>query len=121
MGRIVYCPIVGGRCNKSETEIRVQVDSFFLAEPFTPEKERRRRESAVRMALKESLEIFSPTNFRVADKDPKDALFCDICRMIQSSSYGIFDISGLNPNVLLELGMALSLGKPVFVLVRKMI
>lgn len=49
----------------------------------------------------------------------KRSFFCDICLMIQSSAYGIVDISGLNPNVLLELGMMVSLGKPVFVLVKR--
>jgi len=97
------------------------VDTFFLAEPFTPEKEKERRELAVEVALKEVLgEDFSEISLRVADKEPKDlAIFCDVCRSIQSSAYGIFDISGLNPNVLLELGMTFSLGKPVFVLVKK--
>ena len=121
MGRIIYCPIVGGRCNKLEPEIRVQKDTFFLAEPFIPEKEKMRREFAVKLALKEALGgSFSESSLKVADKEPKDiAVFCDICRSIQSSAYGIFDISGLNPNVLLELGMTFSLGKPVFVLVKK--
>lgn len=120
MGKIVYCPIVGGQCNKIEPEIKVQEDTFFLAEPFHPEKGRKRREHAVKNALKNSLEEkFSEKTLRIADKDPKESFFCDICRLIQSSAYGIVDISGLNPNVLLELGMLFSLGKPVFVLVKR--
>lgn len=55
MGRIKYCPVVGGQCNKSEPEIKVQKDTFFLAEPFQPEKERERRERAVKNALKEAM------------------------------------------------------------------
>lgn len=121
MGRISYCPLVGGRCNKPELEAKVQLDTFFLAEPFKPEQERRRRERAVKIALKETLKKeFRERSLRVADKEPRDpTIFCDICRLIQSSAYGIADISGLNPNVLLELGMMFSLGKPVFVLVKK--
>lgn len=121
MGRIKYCPIVGGQCNKSEPEIKVQKNTFFLAEPFQPEKERKRRERAVKNALKETMkEKFSEKSLRISDKDPKElAIFCDICRLIQSSAYGIVDISGLNPNVVLELGMMFSLGKPVFVLVKE--
>jgi len=49
----------------------------------------------------------------------KEALFCDICREIQSSEYGIIDITSLNPNVLVELGIMLALGKPISVLFKK--
>jgi len=106
MEGISYCPLVGGQCNKPELELKVQLDTFFLAEPFNPEKERRRRERVVKIALEEALEEgFSEECFKVADKEPKDpAIFCDICRLIQTSAYGIVDISGLNPNVLLEFG-----------------
>lgn len=62
---------------------------------------------------------FCERSLRVADKEPKEAIFCDVCRMIQSSAYGIADISGLNPNVLLELGMMFALGKPVSVIFKK--
>ena len=121
MGRINYCPIIGGQCNKIETEIIIQKDTFFLAEPFQPKQDRIRRERAVKNALRETLkEEFSGKSLRVADKEPKEpAIFCEICRLIQSSAYGIVDISKLNPNVLIELGMMLCLGKPVFVLVKK--
>ncbi len=121
MKRIVYCPVVGGQCPKSEPEIKVQKDTFFLAEPFRPEQEKKRREQAVRSALKDALGLdHFEKRLKVADKEPKEpAIFCDICRMIQSSAYGIVDLSGLNPNVLLELGMMFSLSKPVFVLVKE--
>lgn len=121
MGGINYCPIVRGPCNKSELEIKVQKDTFFLAEPFEPEAEKKRRGRAVKNALKEVLdEEFSEKSLRVADQEPKEpAIFCDICCLIQSSDYGIVDISGLNPNVVLQLGMMLSLGKPVFVLMKR--
>jgi tetratricopeptide (TPR) repeat protein len=121
MTRIEYCPVIGGSCNKPETLTSIQMNTFFLAEPFKPEKQRKRREQAIRNALKEILvEQFSDSSLRVVDKEPNEpAIFCDICRMIQSSSYGIADISGLNPNVLLELGMMFASGKPVFVLVKR--
>jgi tetratricopeptide (TPR) repeat protein len=121
MGRIECCPVVGGFCNKPDIDIVVQRDTFFLAEPFRPERKRKRRERAIRNAVKDVLkENFSDTCLKVADKEPKEpAVFCDICLLIQSSAYGIVDISGLNPNVLLELGMMFAFGKPVFILVNK--
>jgi tetratricopeptide (TPR) repeat protein len=115
-----YCPIVGGKCSKNEPEIRVEPDTFFLAEPFRPDEDRKRREQIVKIVLGEEMkDKFCERNLKIADKDPKDAIFCDVCRMIQSSSYGIVDISGLNPNVTLELGMMFALGKPVSVVFKK--
>lgn len=107
MKRIVNCPIIGGECKRTDPKTRVQEDTFFLAEPFFPIEERIRRERAVRSALREALEEkFSENCLKIADKMPKEtAFFCDICHMIQSCPYGIVDISGLNPNVLMELGM----------------
>lgn len=92
-----------------------------MAEPFRPERKRKRRERAIRNAVKDVLkESFSDARLRVADKEPREpAVFCDICLLIQSSAYGIVDITGLNPNVLLELGMMFASGKPVFILVNK--
>ncbi|AEA47589.1 tetratricopeptide repeat protein [Archaeoglobus veneficus] len=112
----IYCPVVGGKCNKS---VRVKRDVFFLAEPF--DSDRGRREKAVRNAIKNALgKDYSENCLIVGDNDPKHpSWFCDICRMIQSSAYGIVDISDLNPNVLIEFGMMIGLGKPVFVLVKK--
>ncbi len=116
-----FCPIVGGPCSKSEAELKVQDNTFFLVEAFTPERDRERREKGVEQAIKDALgEGFSLDSLRMADKEPStSAIFCDVCRMIQSSAYGIADISGLNSNVLIEVGMMLSLSKPVFVLVKK--
>ena len=120
MAGVCNCPMVGGRCGKEEPEIKIQPGTFFLAEPFNPPKERERREETIKLVLdSDKSGRYCKENLRLADKEPKDAIFCDICRMIQSSAYGIVDISGLNPNVLLELGMLLGLGKPVTVIFKK--
>jgi len=118
MGEIRYCPMLGDPCNKP---IKVQENTFFLAEPFEPGKDKQNREKAVETAIKDALgKGFSEDRLKIADNEPTTpAFFCDICRMIQSSAYGIADISGLNPNVLIELGMMFSLSKPVFILVKK--
>src|SRR4030042_2711903 len=108
MFRLEYCPVVGrGSCNKSEIEVHFKRDTFFLAEPFTTDIERERRELAIKNSLRDVLEnSYSGESLRYADKEPREtSIFCDICRLIQSSEYGIADLSGLNPNVLIELGM----------------
>lgn len=120
MSIVKYCPMVGGECNQNEVEIKLQPETYFIAQPFNPIEERKRRESAIKLVLKVELERrFSEKTIRVADKEPKESIFCDVCRMIQSSAYGIADISGLNPNVILELGMMIALSKPVIILFKK--
>jgi hypothetical protein len=53
MGKLEYCPLVGsGGCSKPDGDIIFQKDTFFLAEPFTPENDRQKREDAVRNAIK---------------------------------------------------------------------
>lgn len=121
MVQLEYCPIVGsGGCNKRDIDIASKRDTFFLAESFFPEKDRERRETAIKMAIKEALtENFDEFSFNFGDKEPTEpAIFCDICQKIQACEYGIVELSDLNPNVLLEFGMMLALGKPVFVLIK---
>ncbi|WXG45209.1 MAG: tetratricopeptide repeat protein [Candidatus Atabeyarchaeum deiterrae] len=117
---IEYCPVIGGKCSKT-VAMKLEKDTFFLAEAFNPDEDRKRREFAITNVLMEEFKSgFHEGSLKIADKDPSNpSFFCDICRMIQCSAYGIADISGLNPNVMLELGMMLALGKPVFVLVRR--
>ncbi len=121
MSTVLFCPLVGGKCNKNEPDIRIQLNTCFLAEPFKPDEERKRREKAIKLALKEQWkENYKQNSLRIADAEPAPgSIFCDICKKIQSSAYGIVDITGLNPNVLLELGMMLALGKPVTIIFRR--
>ena len=42
-------------------------------------------------------------------------IMCKICEQIQACRMAIINISGLNPNVMLELGLAYGLGKPVYI------
>ena len=48
----------------------------------------------------------------ISNKD----IMCKICQEIQSCGKVIANISGLNPNVMLELGLAYGLGKEVIVI-----
>ena len=47
------------------------------------------------------------------------SLTCKICQQIQSSMFGIVDITGFNENVLIELGMLYGFNKPVVILVKQ--
>lgn len=50
------------------------------------------------------------------DVKKADALLTKLQSEIQASHIGFYDITGLNPNVLIELGMSLASGRPTFVL-----
>ena len=108
MGQIIRCPLTGLPCGKP---IVIQEESFFLAEAEKPEEDKKRRIKAVSEAIQGSYEIRS-----ALDEKGINAFTCKICELIQSCAYGIADITERNPNVILELGMMLALGKPAVIL-----
>ncbi len=54
--------------------------------------------------------------FRADEKFSSTDIMCKICRAIQESQYILINISGQNPNVMFELGLAYGLNKKVFLL-----
>ena len=103
-----YCLLTGGRC--SHFPIDIEPNSFFISEPY--DKERKAREKAIRKVIKGYPHI-------IADhKAMNIALTCKICQQIQSAQFGIVDITGLNENVLIELGILYGFFKPVVILVK---
>jgi Flp pilus assembly protein TadD len=111
MGQIIRCPLTGLPCGKP---IVIQEESFFLAEAEKPEEDKKRRIKAVSEAIQGSYEIRS-----ALDEKGINAFTCKICEMIQTCAYGMADITQSNPNVLLELGMMIALGKPTIILSRR--
>lgn len=111
MGQVIRCPLTGLPCGKL---IIIQEKSFFLAEAEKPEEDKKRRMQAVGEAMQDNYEIRS-----ALDEKGINAFTCKICEMIQTCAYGMADITQRNPNVLLELGMMIALGKPTIILSRK--
>ena len=111
MGQIIRCPLVGTYCPK---EIKIHGKSFFLAEAEKPEEDRKRRIKAISEAIGDVYIIRSALEERGIN-----AFTCKICEMIQTCAYGMADISQKNPNVLLELGIMIALGKPTIILLKK--
>ena len=69
MAGVSNCPMIGGRCGKEEPEIKIQPGTFFLAEPFNPEKERKRREETIKLVLdSDKSGRYCQKNLRIADK-----------------------------------------------------
>jgi Flp pilus assembly protein TadD len=111
MGQVIRCPLTGLPCGKP---IIMQEKSLFLAEAEKPEEDKKRRIQAIGEAIQDSYEIRS-----ALDEKGINAFTCKICEMIQTCAYGMADITQRNPNVLLELGMMIALGKPTIILSRK--
>lgn len=111
MGQVIRCPLTGLSCGKP---ITIQEKSFFLAEAEKPEEDKERRMRAISEATQDSYGIRS-----ALDEKGINAFTCKICEMIQTCAYGMADITQSNPNVLLELGMMIALGKPTIILSRR--
>ncbi len=108
---MIRCPLTGLTCGKP---IAIQEKTFFLSEADEPRDATDRRRKAIKEALGKKYQIRSA----LLEKQPI-AFNCKICEMIQSCAYGIADITGQKPNVLLELGMMFALGKPTIILCKK--
>lgn len=103
-----YCLLTGGRC--SHYPVNIVPNSFFIAEPY--DAEQYSREEAIRKALRGYPVIIAEENAM------NIAITCKICQEIQLAQFGIADITGLNENVLIELGMLYGFNKPVVILVK---
>ena len=111
MKKIKRCPLNGLPCRRP---ITIEIKSFFLAESEKPEDDRKRRVKAVSEAIGDGYKIRS-----ALEEKGINAFSCKICEMIQACAYGIADITNSNPNVLMELGFMLALGKPTIILSKK--
>lgn len=113
MGQIIRCPLTGMPCTKP---ITIEEKSFFLAEAEKPGDDRKRRREALTTVIEREYKYKIRSTL---DESDINAFTCRICEMIQTCAYGIADITDTNPNVLLELGMMIALGKPTVILVKR--
>jgi hypothetical protein len=94
-------------CPLNPTEKKNKV---FVAMPFNDEY-RDSYDFGIKIVLDQSgIEHFKADN-EIKNKD----MMCKICEQLQSCGKVIANISGLNPNVMLELGLAYGLGKDVII------
>lgn len=96
------------RCPLNPQEKRNKV---FVAMPFTNDY-KDSYEYGVKLVLEQKGITYFKADNEVRNKD----IMCKICEEIQSCGKVIANISGLNPNVMLELGLAYGLGKNVIVI-----
>jgi hypothetical protein len=90
-------------------KLQYRAESYFLGHEFTPE-----RMSGLRKGIRE---VFDPYDLRPLTSDTKvgaDVLFERICVLIAESAFCIFDLpNNKNPNVYLELGIAIGMQRPL--------
>lgn len=95
------CPL-----NPPEKKNRV-----FVAMPFSDEYR-----DSYEYGIKLVLDALGIDHFKADNEISNKDIMCKNCRELQSCSKVIANISGLNPNVMLELGLAYGLGKEVIVI-----
>lgn len=103
----VTCPKNYGQCGAS---IVYDPNKLFVLMPFDEEE-------SPQTLFDEILERLPSWTVLRADKDfRKPEIWCKICANIQEARAIIADLSGPNPNVFLELGLAWGFGRPFILL-----
>lgn len=85
--------------------------SIFVAMPFANEYL-----DSYNYGIVPALDALGLSHFKADNEIDNKDIMCKICQEIQSCSLAIINISGLNPNVMLEQGLAYGLGKPVIII-----
>ena len=103
----VVCPKNYGSCG---VDIKYEPNRIFVLMPFS-------EEVVPQNLFFNVLQSLPGWNVNRADSDlSKPEIWCKICANIQSSRAVIADLSGLNPNVFLELGLTWGVGKQFILL-----
>jgi len=85
-------------------------NKVFVAMPFDD-----KYQDSYAYGIVEAVEAMGLDHYRADGEIRNKDIMCKICGEIQSSRLIIANISGLNPNVMLEQGLAYGLGKPVII------
>jgi len=101
-----YCPVISGNCNRINLDY--SGEGCFYASPIRTDWTSKARD------------LFATQfeNFQVAiEHPPQGSITCKICEMIHNTTFGIYELTDLNENVLFELALALSRKKHAFFVV----
>lgn len=90
-------------------------NKVFIAMPFSDEYL-----DSYNYGIIPALSGLGLSHFKADNEISNKDIMCKICQEIQSCSIAIINISGLNPNVMLEQGLAYGLGKPVIIIKDKL-
>jgi len=87
-------------------KLEANLEQVFIGMPFSPEFE-----DIYKYGIIPALETVMLRAWKADESITNIDVMCKICEGIQSSRYAIINISGWNPNVLFELGLAYGLSK----------
>ena len=106
-----------GKCSQPDV---VETEEYFEAHAFTKQEMDDLRDAIEKAFESEELKEFRNLKPYHPEKEvTSKILLCKICEKIRSTRFGFYEISTQNPNVMLELGMAIAFGKPSLILVSK--
>lgn len=114
--RRFHCFKVGGQCPH---EINSRRYKFFVGMPFSDEY-LDSYEYGVKIALGTLGVDCDKQLFRADERFNNVDIMCKICKALRESEYVIINVSGMNPNVMFELGLAYGLNKKVLLLKDKL-
>lgn len=98
-----YCPCA--------TTVHQDSTQVFIAMPFKPD-----HENTYQYAILPSINEVGLKPWKANEIFSNIDLMIKVCQAIQTSLYGIVDITGWNPNVMFELGLLYGFGKKVVLL-----
>ena len=107
--RGIPCPLTKKVC---PTEIKTNPSLFFVAIPIRPEYD------DVLKKIDDTLEKHGLGAWAAQREVRAGHILCKICEKIQTCENGIFEITDLKPNVMLELGLAYGLGKTIVLITK---
>lgn len=104
------------QCFKLKTEgcpvnPKLEKNKIFIGMPFNND-----HLDSYNYGIKPVLDFLGYNSFRADNNISNFDIMCKVCRELQSCGLAIFNISDLNPNVMLELGLAYGIGKPVIII-----
>ncbi len=110
------CPKAAGRPCQMHSEINPRRFDVFFAIPFRNPPTCKEACDALIEWLEKERGIDEKRLFRADQWTYSGDFVCKICKAMQESHVVVADITGGNPNVFFELGMAVGLGKPAILI-----
>lgn len=106
-----------GICPKPEVD---ETEEYFEAHSFTTSQMDDLRGAIEEIFESENLREFRNLKpYHPEEEVKRKIILCKICEKIRSTRFGFYEISDQNPNVMLELGMAIAFGKPSIIIVKE--
>lgn len=101
----LYCPVISGPCDRIDSTLKGK--GAFYASPIRTDWT-----AIARNMFEQQIEGLK----FAAECPPRGDLTCKICEMIHATTFGLYELTDLNDNVVFELALALAREKHAFLL-----